>query len=89
MEYVTVRLHNGAALSGGAARLLVGYALRRRGRDCWSAVSAELFRGRRETLLIARPFAPFPNSHHIIELFFRILSRFHCYSNIRKRATVF
>ena len=57
MEYVTVRLHNGAALSGGAARLLVGYALRRRGRDCWSAVSAELFRGRRETLLIARPTA--------------------------------
>ena len=57
MEYVTVRLHNGAALSGGAARLLVDYALRRRGRDCWSAVSAELFRGRRETLLIARPFA--------------------------------
>lgn len=54
MEYITLTLRPGAALSPGAARTLVGYALRRRGRACWSAICAEAFCGS-GTLIIARP----------------------------------
>ena len=57
MEFIALRLHGGAALSGGAARLLVDYALRRRGRKGWALASVEVFAGGAggETLLIARP----------------------------------
>ena len=61
MEYVAIRLsnvHNAPSLSAGAARTLVGYALRRRGRESWSVICAEVFCGRgRETLVLARPSA--------------------------------
>lgn len=57
-EFVALRLHGGAGLSGGAARLLVDYALRRRGREGWALASVEVFSGGGsggETLLLARP----------------------------------
>ena len=55
-EFIALRLHGGAALSGGAARLLVDYALRRRGREGWAFASVEAFAGNGgETLLLARP----------------------------------
>lgn len=58
-EFIALRLHGGAGLSGGAARLLVDYALRRRGREGWALASVEVFAGNSggggETLLIARP----------------------------------
>lgn len=55
MEFIALRLYGGAALSGGAARLLVNYALRRRGREGWALASFEAFAGDGETLLLARP----------------------------------
>lgn len=57
MEYIALRLHNGVTLRSGAARTLVGYALRRFGHPTWSVTSIELFAGggSGETLLIARP----------------------------------
>lgn len=57
MEYIALHLPAGAALSCGAARALVAYALRRRGRNCWSVISVDHFRGggRGESLLLARP----------------------------------
>lgn len=57
MEYITVYLRRCAALSPRAARTLVGYALRRRGRAGWTTLSLEAFSGGGETLLIARPSA--------------------------------
>ena len=58
-EFIALRLHGGAALSAGAARLLVNYALRRRGREGWPLASVEVFPGAGggsgETLLLARP----------------------------------
>ena len=54
-EFIALRLHGGAALSGGAARLLVDYALRRRGREGWALTSVEAFATGGETLLLARP----------------------------------
>ena len=55
MPYITIRLHNGATLSGGAAKLLIGYVLRRRGRPCWEEIGVDLFTGGGETMAIARP----------------------------------
>lgn len=55
-EFIALRLHGGAALSGSAARLLVDYALHRRGREGWALASVEAFAGGSgETLLLARP----------------------------------
>ena len=56
-EFIALRLHGGATLSGDAARLLVNYALRRRGREGWTLASVDAFPGggSGETLLLARP----------------------------------
>ena len=59
-EFIALRLHGGAMLSAGAARLLVNYALRRRGREGWALASVEAFPSGSggnggETLLLARP----------------------------------
>lgn len=56
-EFIALRLRGGAALSDGAARLLVNYALRRRGREGWALASVEAFSSGAggETLLLARP----------------------------------
>ena len=56
MEYVAVQLHRGTTLSAGAARTLVSYARRRRGRPCWEEMAVDLFSGADgESLLLARP----------------------------------
>ena len=58
-EFIALRLHGGAALSSSAARLLIDYALHRRGREGWALASVEAFTttggGSGETLLLARP----------------------------------
>ena len=55
MAYISIRLHSGVTLSGGAAKTLIGYALRRRGRSCWEEIAVDVFSGAGETLLLARP----------------------------------
>ena len=55
MAFITIRLHSGVTLSGGAAKTLIGYALRRRGLKCWEEICVDMFTGAGETLVIARP----------------------------------
>ncbi len=55
MAYITMRLHNGVTISGGAVKTLISYALRRRGQPCWREIGVDVFSGAGETLVIARP----------------------------------
>ena len=55
MVFIAMRLHHGAALTDGAARLLVRYVLRRKGQQSWGKLGLDIFSAGGETLLIARP----------------------------------
>ena len=57
MHYILIRPPRGAALSGTAAKTLVGYALRRSGRSPWPVMCIEHFSSDTagDSFLIARP----------------------------------
>ena len=55
MDYFVIRPYRGALLSPGAARTLIGFALRLRGTERWEAIGIDAFSGGGENLLIARP----------------------------------
>ena len=55
MEFFVIRPYRGAALSAGAARMLVDYAQHVRGTQHWGAIGIDAFSGGGESLLLARP----------------------------------